>query len=1364
MKSLTQTKEKRDFIAREICKRIIGPGFTQEVYLCSPDASDEILSERPNREYTAGFLSPSPLIDNPSSTEVSLDCDQKLTEDNMTGCSHDKIYTTEAQDIDPGDDEDGLPVDNLQTDNTIDSTNPSDEGIQDDPTRERADFAPYYMGLIACVESTCNTINLEASYGVYKRVHEIAEVVRVPWGRCTKEQIEKSFEEYNKYALSSMALVGKKSIDELFTIDDAQKTISPRGIFSYTEEGTGKHKFLSPSNFPDLLYNRVARALCNLLKDPSKSYDCKYPTIENEDFKAVLDHLVTLDPVKNILEANGLEDICSLISYDAENREAKIEGVGNVDFSSLPDGVSLISLLLKDDPVKEYLLPKLLKTHFFKREQHDDVATLDISKTYGVEEISDNVEIYWKTFTSSKSKDKKYIRILAKNKNRISQASSTNKISEDQQTSPEKWLYQFQLKVLTNSFVAYTDPHTSTIDKELELNEKLYADEKMYGKGVNCALTWEYADSEEDNSQTPSWIQTTCSPKQKVRSFSATIKSEDKVASFNQVLDVYELSYFSEKEDKTIIEELRCLANSYATWHEKQCSSVVDKTDVLYQLIEEQKDFLQRFNDNITYLEKNERAMRCFRIANAAMYIQMLLTKDENFSNKSRKLSSFSTTFNYGSDLNELLTYFKGKHCPKGDTICYRPFQLAFLVMNIKSTFENNDAYRNDNVDLIWFPTGGGKTEAYLALTALTIVERRTSRDHDVSGVSVIMRYTLRMLTSQQFQRASYLITALDFLRRADSSLNLGEPITLGLWIGSGVTPNKNDGLRDGVYKKYFDHVVNNDVSEENISIPFPVSSCPWCGSKLTQMVSATGRFLSGYDKDGNIHCINRSCAFSEKLPIEYIDENLYNNPPTLLFATVDKFAQLQASGAQELFGVGEQRRKPDLIIQDELHLISGPLGSMVGLYETLVEELCSTNENNTTRRPKIIASTATTRNTAHLVKELYNRSVKTFPVSGVKYDDNFFSYAQPLKDSKRLYLGFSPTAHTAAELEIRTISAELIAKELLIRNQLRDKGVDLLNVSKVLTALCDGNSYLHHDYDLYWTIVSYYINLQSLGKTCSRIGQEILENVNNMRSFIETYPALVPLNNNFHNRATELTSRQDSSKIKELLTSAEMPTQLQSEPSSYRVISNMDIVLATNMISVGIDIERWNVINMIGQPPTTAEYIQSSSRVGRKHDGLVVSLYNPLKNRELSYYENYIAYHKVFYKYVEPLSVTTFTEMTLQRLLSNLFVSYMLLIKQRNRLRDITPNDVDCFKDFLSSRSKSINVESHKVFEPNMSDMVDRIYYACFDVVHNPSLYRQRNEYIRSYIISNDYKGKKEFPLMGSLRDVESDTILIYE
>ena len=192
--------------------------------------------------------------------------------------------------------------------------------------------------------------------------------------------------------------------------------------------------------------------------------------------------------------------------------------------------------------------------------------------------------------------------------------------------------------------------------------------------------------------------------------------------------------------------------------------------------------------------------------------------------------------------------------------------------------------------------------------------------------------------------------------------------------------------------------------------------------------------------------------------------------------------------------------------------------------------------------------------------------------------------------------------------------------------------------------------------------------------------------------------------------------------------------------------------------------LERWNVINMIGQPPTTAEYIQSSSRVGRKHDGLVVSLYNPLKNRELSYYENYIAYHKVFYKYVEPLSVTTFTEMTLQRLLSNLFVSYMLLIKQRNRLRDITPNDVDCFKDFLSSRSKSINVESHKVFEPNMSGMVDRIYYACFDVVHNPSLYRQRNEYIRSYIISNDYKGKKEFPLMGSLRDVESDTILIYE
>jgi hypothetical protein len=221
--------------------------------------------------------------------------------------------------------------------------------------------------------------------------------------------------------------------------------------------------------------------------------------------------------------------------------------------------------------------------------------------------------------------------------------------------------------------------------------------------------------------------------------------------------------------------------------------------------------------------------------------------------------------------------------------------------------------------------------------------------------------------------------------------------------------------------------------------------------------------------------------------------------------------------------------------------------------------------------------------------------------------------------------MGIAPTAHTAVELEVKTIAAELIAKEILIREQLKERGVDLLCCSAVKQELFEngeGKMVMKADYDNYWSLVSYYINKQSLGKTYSRISQEIMENLNGMRKLIDVFPSLNPLLDGFDRRTTELTGRQDSSKIKQLLDDAEKPAQMEDMASKYRMTSNMDVVLATNMISVGIDISRWNLINMVGQPLTTAEYIQSSSRVGRKHDGLVVSLYNPLKNRELSYYE----------------------------------------------------------------------------------------------------------------------------------------------
>ena len=732
----------------------------------------------------------------------------------------------------------------------------------------------------------------------------------------------------------------------------------------------------------------------------------------------------------------------------------------------------------------------------------------------------------------------------------------------------------------------------------------------------------------------------------------------------------------------------------------------------------------------------------------------MCIAKDAKFK-KNRDLSVFNDAdqiFKQGA-----WDYFsKGNEADRDKRPKYRPFQLAFLVMNIKSTFEADDPYRKDNVDLIWFPTGGGKTEAYLALTALTIAERRTSGDEDVSGVSVIMRYTLRLLTAQQFERASFLICALEYLRKelknhkefkiALDGLDKDVPITLGMWIGSGATPNKISDLGIWPYKDIF------SATEMPAFNPFPIAYCPWCGCKLTT-VNSKMQFVHGYNRNGEISCLNKNCAYHGGLPIYYIDEQLYKNPPTLLFATVDKFAQLNSSERGKMFGAGTNRRRPDLIIQDELHLISGTLGSLVGMYETMIEEICTDRRNGSIRMPKIVASTATTRNTNNLIKQLYTRQVRIFPVSGISYKNNFFSHALPETEWKRLYVGLAPTGHSAIELELRSIAAELVAKEKLLSQYLLDKGVDLNDKAAVFETLSDTDikGTLSRDLDNYWSLVLYYNNLKSLGQTHSRIGQEILSTAESMRQYLPCYPSLNFIIDGCQNRATEFTSRQESSKIKELLISAESPTEIDlSEQGNIHVKSCMDIIQATNMISVGIDISRWNVMFMNGQPLTTAEYIQSSSRVGRSTHGLVVNLYNSLRNRELSYYENYIPYHKQFYKFVEPLSVMSFTPATFEKLMVNLYLCYMGAIKSYDHPSDVKEEDISALKKILKLRNSSISPDY--VLDDMIDKNIDKVNRYFTDPKRMDSTFKK---------ILNDRADLSVFIIMSSLRDIGSNTYI---
>ena len=395
-----------------------------------------------------------------------------------------------------------------------------------------------------------------------------------------------------------------------------------------------------------------------------------------------------------------------------------------------------------------------------------------------------------------------------------------------------------------------------------------------------------------------------------------------------------------------------------------------------------------------------------------------------------------------------------------------------------------------------------------------------------------------------------------------------------------------------------------------------------------------------------NQHCVFKSN--SGGLPLEYIDTNIYDNKPTLLFATVDKFAQLYSGSHGKLLRPDGEIDSPDLIIQDELHLLVGALGSIVGFYESIIEKLCTKNE----RSPKIIAATATTRNTSELINKLYHRRAAVFPPQGLNYNDNYFSHVVQ-DNSKRRHLGLISAECVSSNMtEIRLTSLLILSKVKIFKKYIEDNNLDWLNPEHVNTTIRN-NEVLAEVLDNYWATVLYFNSLKDLGRSRSRVSQEIFEGVRS-HQYLYSIPnslAFLRPQRGFYQRVLEFTSRIDSSRIKSMLTKAETPVHLAVNNNEGLTVNTdaVDLVFASNMISVGIDIARWNLMVMVGQPRSNSEYIQSSSRAARTTYGLVVNLMNPRRIREHSLFENYVPFHRTFYKGVEPLSITPMTSATIK-------------------------------------------------------------------------------------------------------------------
>lgn len=737
------------------------------------------------------------------------------------------------------------------------------------------------------------------------------------------------------------------------------------------------------------------------------------------------------------------------------------------------------------------------------------------------------------------------------------------------------------------------------------------------------------------------------------------------------VLDMAALADAADASGDALATALTPLVEGYRRWIGERAEWPGDQTRHLAEhhaqaraALDEAGVAADRIDHGIAVLRADADARRAFAFANRAMHAQRVHTLAAG-----RRRSAPDIP------LDEAVT-----EVDHPGNRSWRPFQLAFILLNLPALTDPRNDERADDprrgvADLLWFPTGGGKTEAYLGLTAYALAIRRRQADFGGhvagDGVAVLMRYTLRLLTIQQFQRATALICACERLRADDPATWGDRPMRIGLWVGGRVTPNTTDGAIEWLKERRG----ARGTRRGGHGSPFQLTSCPWCGAEIDP---ARDISVSKVYRRTSITCPDAFCPFGamsgfrggdgQGLPVLVVDEEIYRHPPALLIGTVDKFAQLPWKGeTRALFGRVDRRcdrhgyltddtaaaewespshrakdgapaatvrpvsslRPPDLIIQDELHLISGPLGSLTGLYETAVDQLATWELPGGRRvRPKVIASTATVRRAPRQIDALFHRSTRVFPPQGIDADDSYFARQRPTTGDDgqpgRRYVG-------------------LCAHGTRVKSSLIRVYVSVLGAAQKLHEKYGRNEVT----DPYMTLVGYFNSLRDLGGMRRLVDDDV---TNRLRRATDR-----GLARRLIYEPVELTSRRSSEEIPKVLDQLGVPFRADRDGADGRPI---DVLLATNMIAVGVDVPRLGAMVVAGQPKSTAEYIQATSRVGRRAPGIIFTLYNWSRPRDLSHYENFEHFHATVYRSVEALSVTPFAHRAIDRGLTGVLVA----------------------------------------------------------------------------------------------------------
>ena len=1227
MASNQYIKEKRDSLLSFVHEQLIGPGVCRDRFGVKDDSvTGEVINTSPGSVYCSAILFPEK-EDNENleqKTDATRLNETEVNDDSLGNDSDNALATSDQQNENSNDDDSLEENESLQ----INQRYPQNFGISvcfDRHEIKPSDFRLRLSGRYYRKLSVKDAGKLYVSVAVEDKegVSSIAKT-EVHQGEFSSKMSEYFIFEGDKLFLVTSSGNRhneiKKSLDAIDQIECerfSQQEKLERPIFS---EIRG---FRYLTTYKERLFERLK--------------SLKTQEVEAEQIKAIIERIE-----KREAELSYFRELMAVLDsrdygfWYAEDFCKEVD-LSEIDFALL--GQQKKSILYKENPS----INQVVKYEFEENteEESNDEEESKKKRLTVTRQASLSLCFQVTKDTRNESNDKTYLKIQLVNTSDSFEETQTRLYSIVTDGVNKRSFFGIKAEIESKYLSPYRPANSfEDADDESEQLKYIYRNVKDYGVGHFCSVNWiENKDSVSVWSEfLPEYNIADVDTAPKLLKIHNGLKEVENALSDTTALQIKWLSTLNRStKTKDIVNALKAFVNVYKSW----IDNTLNDSDFPKYAKDIQSGCLSDYNRMMANIEmlSDELNMSVFRLMNTAMFIQMWHSQKGNRDYLREVLEDTTESF-YSEQSDDVFSI--------GQPVAWRPFQLAFILLNLDGIIQRKDdadwKARNDLVDLVWFPTGGGKTESYLGIIALTILYRRITNAKEKAGgggTTAIMRYTLRLLATQQFQRATRLIFALEQIRKW-GNYHLGkEEISIGLFVGNDALPNKlsgDDGLREEASKW-----------QEGKDSKIPLGHCPWCGKEL-----------AWNDTDGVFYCKNASCAFGDKLPVLLCDELIYKTPPTLLFGTVDKFAMIahnvdskKDKDSRRLFKT-QDGLTPDLIIQDELHLLQGTLGSAVGLFECAIDYLCTREVVNREGesiviRPKVISSTATTRNTSLQIKALYDRRVNIFPKNGINYDDSFFAfYKRRIVDnkeefiSKRKYVGILPTGRTAMFVQVRLAACCFVHRAIFELEH-----ISLLNNNDFVKAA-----------DYYYSLISYFNSLKEVGTTDVQFYTEFTKYARRLFRRVlrpgKMLQCFYSFDGSMHE--SELTGRLTGPEVVKTLEKVQTswsPVKrlpYNEDGERHPILTPPDFILATNMISVGIDVSRFNLMIINSMPRNKAEYIQASSRVARDDLGIVFTLHNPFRARDLSHFERFREFHEKLYYYVEPISITPFSSKAIER------------------------------------------------------------------------------------------------------------------